>query len=210
MATPDEAVTHEMCEAAREATRASARAANEVHALESYGHPAALLGTVRGGRALAFDESQQVFLLGGRLCSLEEVRSLDAQAKVRWRFLEQRDWMRRLDDAASAAAFERACERLGQVGGVAGLDEQIRQHVKKNDSYLHGHIVDTNEEEAVAEAMAKEARAAQQAEEKPDHAASEAKKKKEREAKRVAFAKAARGKISGIKMRKSKQEKGLQ
>lgn len=154
MATSENELTHEVREAARAATRANAQADFEARAFERRERPATLLGTVGGGQALAFDESAQVFLLGGRLCSLDEVRACDARAEVRWRFLEHRDWMRRLNAKACAAALERELERLGRVGGASGLDEQIRQHVRKNDSYLHGRIVDTDEEEAVAEVMA--------------------------------------------------------
>lgn len=119
------------------------------------------LGAVRGAGALAFSETQRVFWLAGEPCPLGLVRALDARGLVTWRFLEHRDWMRRLDEAACDAAYEEVLEQIaGSKTGAAALDEQIRRHVRKDDSYLHGRIVD-------ADAQAEERAAAQQAGEAP-------------------------------------------
>lgn len=149
-------ISDEIREAAREVTRKQSDAARAAKQPVVRRYRNVLLGTVSDGRSLFYDESACVFQLDNHLCELADVRALDACGAVRWRFLEHRDWMRRLDDQACTSAFERELERLGQVGGAAGLDEQIRQHVRKDDSYLHGYLVDTNQEEAVAEAVAKE------------------------------------------------------
>lgn len=105
----------------------------------------AALGAVAGLGPLGFSEAAHVFWLAGRPCSLAEVRRLDACGLVSWRFLEHRDWMRRLDAPACDAAYEEACARAAAARGpAAALDEQIRRHVRKDDSYLHGRIVETD------------------------------------------------------------------
>lgn len=118
------------------------------------------IGTIADGRALTYCEAYFEFAADGEPVSLSEVRELDRAGCVRWRFLEQRDWMRRLDDAAFQEAYERALEGRTVYYGDSALDEQIRRHVKRDNSYLHGHIVDTDQEEAMAEA-ARQAAAAQ-------------------------------------------------
>lgn len=102
------------------------------------------LAVADDGRRLSFDRAHRVFELDGSLCGLEDVRALDGRALLSWRYLEQRDWMRRIDGAAYAAAFEQRASELGASGDASELDEKIRQHVRKNDSYLHGRIVDTS------------------------------------------------------------------
>jgi hypothetical protein len=103
------------------------------------------LGVAEGRGDLAFDGRVQAFYLDGRPVPLELVRGLDDRGLVRWRFMEHRDWMRRLDPAPARAAYERELERAGDaLTGRDRLEEQIRRHVRKDDSYLHGRIVETD------------------------------------------------------------------
>jgi hypothetical protein len=103
------------------------------------------LGVAEGRGDHAFDGRAQVFYLDGRPVPLELVRGLDERGLVRWRFMEHRDWMRRLDPAPARAAYERELERAGDaLTGRDRLEEQIRRHVRKDDSYLHGRIVETD------------------------------------------------------------------
>lgn len=102
-----------------------------------------VLGTVDGGGELAWRAGAGVFELDGAPVRLARVRALDARGLVRWRFLEQRDWMRRLPPGPCDAAFEREVERFEEgLTPAERLDAQIRRHVRKDNSYLHGHIVE--------------------------------------------------------------------
>ncbi len=93
--------------------------------------------------------------MGDRDVPLSELRKLDACGMIRWRFMEQRDWMRRLDAPLVAKMHEEAiAELLRNAPGVSAADRTIAEHVRKDNSYLHGHIVDTNAEEAAAAAAA--------------------------------------------------------
>ncbi len=118
-------------------------------------HPPTIpLGVLDDGRALSFCEPFYEFTLDGEPISLEEVRCLDRAGHVYWRHLEQRDWIRSLDETVFDEAYERMLEARGPRAGESVLDAQIRQHVRKDNSYLHGHIVDTNAEQENAAARA--------------------------------------------------------
>ncbi len=108
--------------------------------------PAVCLGDVGGFGELAYVEGDRLFLLGGAPCPLDRVRALDRAGLVRWRFLEQRDWMRSLPAKPFAEAYERALER--RLEGLAPwerLDEELRAHASKDASYLHGRMVEDGE-----------------------------------------------------------------
>ncbi len=147
-------------DSARAAGQPDARGANSANGKDA-GHPGGaqrasgagrrppvggartVLGTVDGSGELAWRAGADVFELDGAPVRLARVRALDAQGLVRWRFLEQRDWMRRLPPGPCDAAFERAIERLEEgLTPAERLDAQIRRHVRKDDSYLHGRIVE--------------------------------------------------------------------
>lgn len=104
---------------------------------------AGLLGWVATFGELAYDERGRLFLLDGVPCPLDRVRALDRGGLVRWRFLEQRDWMRRLPAAPFEEAYQQALERrLAGLPVAERLDEELRAHARKDASYLHGRIVE--------------------------------------------------------------------
>ena len=112
-----------------------------------------VLGRVDGLRELGYCEAERLFVLDGRPCALADVRAWDRQGRVAWRFLEQRDWMRRLPrgpfEEALAAAREHAYEALPSA---ERLDKELRAHARKDASYLHGRIVEEEAAPALAEA----------------------------------------------------------
>ena len=101
------------------------------------------LGYVEGAGTLAYYEEDLLFVLAGHLCPLFEVRALDSAGRIRWRFLEQRDWMRRLPEGPFEESFARAETRAREALPAAErLDAELRAHAEKDTSYLHGRIVE--------------------------------------------------------------------
>ena len=142
-----------------------------------------VLGSLPDGRSLAYCEDYVEFSIDGEPALLSTVRELDRCGRVRWRFLEQRDWLRRLDDESFEAKYLDALARRGDLEGASTLEAQIREHVRKDNSYLFGQIVDTNAEEAAREAQEAaeaEARAEAEAKAAEEERAAEAKAEAQR------------------------------
>ncbi len=119
-----------------------------------------VMGTLIDGRTLRYNEQRIVFYADKQAVSLEEVRAADAHASIRWSLLEQRDWMLRLDADDFAWAHGIMCDQ-GDTGD--DLDVRIDEHVKRDNSYLHGRIIDqpqgqhiTNSEDAGQTASAQQ------------------------------------------------------
>ncbi|MCD8316411.1 MAG: hypothetical protein LUB61_03270, partial [Eggerthellaceae bacterium] len=109
------------------------------------------LGTGPSGKKLSFMKTGYSFLMGERDISLTDVKKLDSQGKIHWRYMEQRDWMRRLDEETVNKHHSEYLTALAlNAPGASAMDAAIAEHVRKDDSYLHGKIVDTNKEEELA------------------------------------------------------------
>lgn len=103
------------------------------------------LGRLADGAPFFYDEERVEFASSSGPLTLADVRALDAAGCIRWRFLEQRDWMRRLDAQAFEAAAAAAREARGLFAeGMSEKDREIAEHVRKDNSYIHGRIVDAD------------------------------------------------------------------
>lgn len=109
---------------------------------------AVLLGYAGDGGALSYSSSRYQFFVEGAPIELGEVRQLDREGKVRWRFLEHRDWLRRIDGDTLDRCRSEAARRFGELDAdMSPQDRAIADHVRRDDSYIHGYIVDTDAEE---------------------------------------------------------------
>lgn len=116
------------------------------------------LGVLPDGKKLNYSEAAYTFFLDSEPIDLHKVRCMDRKGVIHWHFHEQRDWMWKLDRATLEAAQARA---LNLDPSSLSLDDQIKLHAAKNDSYIHGHIVD--ETPAAGAAQAAQLVAAQRA-----------------------------------------------
>ncbi len=103
-----------------------------------------LLGTGPEGTRLTWHGAVYGFTLDGHDIPLCDVRQLDNCGLIHWRFMEQRDWMRKLDETTVDELHTAALEiSLEGAHTRAELEAYIANHVRKDNSYIHGHIVDT-------------------------------------------------------------------
>jgi hypothetical protein len=114
------------------------------------------LGTCLDGGTLHYDDEWYAFTLKGATLALAQVKALDCAAKIHWEFLEQRDWLWRIDALAFKRAHERAMETLEDANSARDLNAWITRHVKRDNSYLHGRIVEEKEEAAAPSAVVNE------------------------------------------------------
>ncbi len=102
------------------------------------------LGTGPRGSRLVWHGHVYGFTLDELDISLAELRRLDDRGLIRWRFLEQRDWMRRLDEPQINALHEELLDiNPDNIHNRAEAEAYIANHVRKDNSYLHGHIIET-------------------------------------------------------------------
>ncbi len=106
-----------------------------------------VLGTGPQGVPLVYDSVTYGFSLGRKDVALVEVRKLDDCGLIQWRFMEQRDWMRRLDvETVEKLHTAMLSIRLEDAHTKEEIDAYIADHVRKDNSYIHGHIVETERE----------------------------------------------------------------
>ncbi len=105
-------------------------------------HSVVLLGTGPRGHRLIYNREQYAFTLGGRDVPLAEVRMLDASGLIKWSYMEQRDWMRHLDEPKIAELHSAYLASHLDGNSKSAADAYIADHVRKDNSYLHGHIVE--------------------------------------------------------------------
>ena len=114
-----------------------------------------LLGKCSDGRALSYDEALYEFRLDGDPVGLRHVLHLDDRGLVRWRAMELRDWMRRIDPAALQECHRRAEDEAWLTGGKELTPEQqVLADAARDDGVLAGRLVDADP--ALVQAVADE------------------------------------------------------
>lgn len=101
-----------------------------------------VLGTCADGRDLTYCERFFEFQLDGDFAELSEVRALDRQGLIHWRHMEQRDWFNRIDPVALEYSYEKAHAALDSESSHLSPENWIRHHVRRDNSYLHGRIIE--------------------------------------------------------------------
>lgn len=99
------------------------------------------LGVLPDGKCLNYQECVYAFYLNSEPITLHQVRCMDRKGLIRWNYHEQRDWMWKLDRDALECAAARAVD---MDPSKLSLDDQLKLHSKKNDSYLYGKIIDSD------------------------------------------------------------------
>ena len=103
------------------------------------------LGMCADGRMLTYDVGLYEFHLAQKPAELDEVRSLDARAQVRWRAPEMRDWFKRINASDLAACHGKAmAERYGVEYDKLSAEERVLADAARDDSVSAGKIVDAD------------------------------------------------------------------
>lgn len=102
------------------------------------------LGQCEDGKRLLYDRATYQFFVGARPLEYEDVARLDAQGRVNWFALEQRDWFYRIDRDALRDRAE-AARADAQEGDAGDPFEQVRRDARRNDSILEGRLAEAND-----------------------------------------------------------------
>ena len=114
-----------------------------------------LLGWCLDKGQLTYDAVRFEFSIAGERTSYESVIDLDDRALIRWRAMEQRDWMRRLDADLLRTCHENALlERASSSGRNLSPSEQVLADAARDDGVLAGAIVEADP--ALVQAVADE------------------------------------------------------
>ena len=103
------------------------------------------LGAHCDGRSLEYDELRYEFRLGHAVVPYREVVELDDGGLIRWRAMEQRDWLRRLNAADLEDCHARAMRETGDGRGRnLSPEQQVLADAANDDGVLAGRIVDAD------------------------------------------------------------------